>query len=114
MSRPASCPTNAARRALLRSLTLAAGAAAVMKPVQVRAAEPRNVDPKDTDAVALGYAEDATLVDSKKYPTYAKGSTCENCLLLQGKEGSNYRPCSLFPGKLVAIKGWCSGWSAEI
>jgi hypothetical protein len=114
MSRPASHPVNAARRALLRTLTLAAGAAAVVKSGRARAGEPSKVDPKGPDAVALGYVEDAALVDSKKYPTFAKGSTCENCLLLEGKEGSSYRPCSLFPGKLVAIKGWCTGWSAEI
>lgn len=114
MIRPASHPVNATRRALLQSLTLAAGAAAVMKSDHARAGEPSKVDPKAPDAVALGYLEDATLVNSKKYPTFAKGSTCENCLLLQGKEGGSYRPCSLFPGKLVAIKGWCTGWSAEI
>ncbi|HEY2676812.1 MAG TPA: high-potential iron-sulfur protein [Steroidobacteraceae bacterium] len=115
MSRPISRFVSA-RRTLIKNLGAAAGVAALM-PVQVRparAAEPPRVDIKDPAAVALGYTEDAARVDSKKYPTYAKGSTCENCLLLEGKEGSSYRPCHLFPGKLVAAKGWCTGWSAEI
>jgi hypothetical protein len=50
----------------------------------------------------------------KKYPSYVKGSTCENCLLLQGASGAIYRPCNLFPGKVVSVRGWCSGWAAEI
>jgi hypothetical protein len=116
MSRPIFRLVNNTRRTLIKILGAAAGAAALM-PAQVRparAAEPPRVDIKDPAAVALGYTEDAALVDTKKYPSYAKGSTCENCLLLEGKEGSHYRPCSLFPGKLVAAKGWCTGWTAEI
>ena len=114
MSRPPSRPVNAARRALIKILGAAAGAAVVIQARPARAVEPARVDVKDPAAVALGYTEDAARVDAKKYPTYAKGSTCENCLLLEGKEGSSYRPCNLFPGKLVAVKGWCTGWTAEI
>jgi High potential iron-sulfur protein len=105
---------NAARRTFIRSLGLAAGAAAFLQARNARAAEPPHVDVKDPAAVALGYVENATQVDVKKFPTYVKGSTCEDCLLLQGKEGNAYRPCNLFPGKLVAVKGWCTGWTAEI
>ena len=50
----------------------------------------------------------------KKFPRYVAGSNCDNCLQLQGKPGNNYRPCSLFPGKFVAVSGWCSGWTAEM
>jgi hypothetical protein len=53
-------------------------------------------------------------VDTKQYPNYVKGSNCENCLQLQGIAGNNYRPCSLFPDKLVSVSGWCSGWTAEM
>jgi hypothetical protein len=78
------------------------------------AAEPEKLSVKDPAAVALGYVEDAAQVDVKKYPGYVKGSTCENCLQLQGKSGDAYRPCSLFAGKVVSAKGWCSGWAAEM
>jgi len=105
---------NAARRTFIRSFGLAAGAAALLQSRTARAAEPSRLDVKDPAAVALGYVENAAQVDAKKFPTYVKGSTCEDCLLLQGKEGSAYRPCNLFPGKLVAVKGWCTGWTAEI
>lgn len=105
---------DAARRAFISSLGLAASAAALLQSRAARAAEPSHLDVKDPAAVALGYVENAAQVDAKKFPTYVKGSSCEDCLLLQGKEGNAYRPCNLFPGKLVAVKGWCSGWTAEI
>ena len=78
------------------------------------AAELAKLDVKDPAAAALGYVENASRVDAKKFPSYVKGSQCENCLQLQGSAGSAYRPCSLFPGKLVAVSGWCSGWTAEM
>jgi len=102
------------RRALVKNLGLAAGAAAALPFRPSRAAEPQRLDLKDPAAIALGYVESADLVDAKKYPAYVKGSTCENCLLLQGSSGSSYRPCTLFPGKVVSASGWCSGWTPEI
>jgi hypothetical protein len=89
-------------------------AAAGLPATQARAAEPAKLGVNDPAAVALGYVENAAAVDEKKYPRYVKGSNCENCLQLQGQAGSDYRPCTLFPGKLVAIAGWCSGWTAEM
>ncbi len=101
------------RRALVKALSLAMAAASV-RGWQARGAEPQKLDVKDPAAVALGYVESAARVDVKKYPAFVKGQNCENCLQLQGKAGSDYRPCSLFPGKLVAISGWCSGWTPEM
>jgi hypothetical protein len=101
------------RRALVKTLTLGVAVGA-MAARQTHAADPVKLDTKDPAAVALGYVENATQVDLKKYPAYVKGSNCDNCLQLQGSAGSNYRPCSLFPGKLVSVSGWCSGWTAEM
>jgi High potential iron-sulfur protein len=106
------CP-RAARRTLLQGLALGAAAAAVGARA-ARSAESAKVDLHDPQAVALGYVENASQVDTKKYPQYVAGSNCDNCLQLQGKPGNNYRPCTLFAGKLVAVSGWCSGWSAEM
>lgn len=99
------------RRAMLRTLLLGA-AAAIVRPSW--SAEPARLDVNDPAARALGYVENAGEVDAKKYPGYVPGSNCDNCLLLQGKPGNNYRPCSLFQGKLVAVSGWCTGWTAEM
>ncbi|MGA2397714.1 MAG: high-potential iron-sulfur protein [Steroidobacteraceae bacterium] len=101
------------RRTLLKGLALgAAGAAVGLR--SARSAEAAKVDVHDPQAVALGYVENASQVDTKKYPHYVPGSNCDNCLQLQGKPGNNYRPCTLFSGKLVAVAGWCSGWTAEM
>jgi hypothetical protein len=101
------------RRALVKtlSLTMVAGS---LRSGPARGAEPQKLDVKDPAAAALGYVESAAQVDVKKFPAFVKGSNCENCLQLQGKAGGDYRPCSLFPGKLVAVGGWCSGWAPEM
>jgi hypothetical protein len=101
------------RRALMKNLA-AAAAVAALPAGRSRSAELPHLDVKDSAAIALGYVENASQVDAKKYPAFVKGSSCDNCLLLQGASGAAYRPCTLFPGKLVSASGWCSGWSAEI
>ena len=105
-------PAASSRRAVMKDLAIAAAGMLVYRAAA--AAEPQRLDVKDPAAVARGYVESAAQLDARKYPSYVKGSSCENCLLLQGTGGSGYRPCSLFPGKVVAVRGWCSGWTAEI
>jgi high potential iron-sulfur protein len=102
------------RRAVIRNLGVAAGLSAASAWRGVRSAEPNRLDVKDPAAIALGYVESAAQVDVKKYPAFVQGSNCENCLQLQGTAGNNYRPCSLFPGKLVSVSGWCKGWTPEM
>ena len=101
------------RRTVVKGLALTTVTAALVVR-RSAAAEPVKLSVKDPAAVALGYVEDAAQVDAKKYPAYVKGSACENCLQLQGKPGDAYRPCSLFTGKVISVKGWCSGWTAEM
>jgi hypothetical protein len=114
MNRPTLLDTIVRRRSLVKNLAIAAGAAALLPVRQPRAAAPAHLDVKDPAAMALGYVENAAHIDLKKYPSYVKGSTCENCSQLQGAAGAAYRPCELFPGKVVAAAGWCSGWVAEL
>jgi hypothetical protein len=102
------------RRSLIKNFLVGAGSTALLATQRALAAELAHLDVKDPAAIAKAYVEDAGKVDEKKYPGFVKGSSCDNCLLLQGASGAGYRPCELFPGKLVAVKGWCSGWSAEI
>jgi hypothetical protein len=102
------------RRVLIKNLAFAATAAASFAARRTLSAELPRLDIKDPAATALGYLEDAKKIDVKKFPAYVEGSNCENCLLLQGSSGTPYRPCNLFPGKVVAATGWCTGWTAEI
>jgi high potential iron-sulfur protein len=105
---------NVTRREVVKNLSLAAGLSAALSWDRARGAQPARLDVKDPAAVAVGYVENAAQVDLKKYPAYVKGSNCENCLQLQGSAGDNYRPCGLFPGKLVSVSGWCTAWTPEI
>ena len=102
------------RRVVVKNLAIAAGAAAALPSRQAWSAEPQRLDVKDPAATAQGYVVNVSQVDPQKYPQYARGQSCENCLQLQGTAGNTYRPCGLFPGKLVSVSGWCKGWTAEM
>jgi len=102
------------RRAVVKALALGTAAASLIPGSSGAAGTAQRLDVHDPAAVALGYVENASQVDPKKFPRYVPGSSCENCLQLQGAAGNSYRPCNLFPGKLVSVGGWCSGWTAEM
>ncbi len=74
------------------------------------------LDVNDPTAKALLYVEDAAKVD-RKNPLAARftpDQNCNNCSQVQGKAGDANRPCAIFPGKLVAGKGWCSVWAKKV
>jgi len=101
------------RRKLLTNALVAAAAAAAAASPAVEAAEPAgytHLTPTDPSAAALGYVSDAKTVDAAKYKTYKPGEMCGNCLQLQGTAGDPWRPCILYPKKLVNVNGWCSGY----
>jgi hypothetical protein len=104
------------RRAALKRLALLAGAlgagAAASAP-DALAAELPHLTPDDPTAQALGYHDDASKVDAKDFPTYKPGQKCATCLQLQGQAGDPWRPCNLFPGRLVNANGWCRVWVAK-
>ncbi|MEC5404085.1 high-potential iron-sulfur protein [Paraburkholderia sp. MPAMCS5] len=65
----------------------------------------------DPQALALGYKEDASKVDTAKFSQYAAGQTCGTCSLFQGKATDAYGGCTLFGDKQVATRGWCSSYT---
>lgn len=68
----------------------------------------------DPTAKALGYVEDAAAIDPAKEAAYKKGSTCATCTLYQTAQAEGgYAPCTIFPGKAVAAKGWCRAFVAK-
>lgn len=100
------------------------GHAAVAVPVAVIFASPGvaaptgpgpslpKLDLNDPVAKALMYTHEASKVDATKAPSFKPGHDCANCVQLQAGAG-DWRPCNAFPGKLVAVKGWCSAWAAK-
>jgi hypothetical protein len=64
----------------------------------------------DPQGQALGYKEDGSKVDRKKFANYQPAQTCASCQQFQGAAKDAFGPCAIFPGKAVSAKGWCSAW----
>jgi High potential iron-sulfur protein len=103
--------TSPSRRRLLRRLALGVSLA----PVAISgwraafAADLPLLPVSAPQATAVSYVENAN--DAKGA---APGSSCANCGLYQGADGSAQGPCQLFPGKAVKAAGWCSSWAAQM
>jgi hypothetical protein len=101
------------RRAALKTLMTAGsafGALAVL-PIEHASAAADAAKPhltlQDPTAVALAYTENGDKVDASKFPTYKPGQHCGNCMQSKGDPKDAWLACNLFPGKMVAAKGWC-------
>ncbi|TFW29608.1 high-potential iron-sulfur protein [Massilia horti] len=98
------------RRVILLSLSAAATASAVGLPLSAFAAL-QKLDVKDPQAVSLGYTEDSTTVDKKKFPKHQNSQVCSGCQFYQtAQEQNGFAPCTIFGGKAVAAKGWCNSY----
>ena len=71
------------------------------------AADLPHLSPTDPTAVALSYVEDAATT---KNASFQAGSACDVCALYQGDRKAAWGPCAVFPGKDVAVKGWCTSF----
>ncbi|MDP5134604.1 high-potential iron-sulfur protein [Rheinheimera baltica] len=71
--------------------------------VSLRAFAAEHVDPENPQAKALQYV----------HKSAKEGQNCANCILLQGNAGEAWRPCGVFPGKLVNAEGWCAAWAKK-
>jgi hypothetical protein len=84
----------------------------------VRADVPANaVAADDPTAVALKYHADATQADraaAARPGKPAEEQLCSNCQFLLVDQGEgDWHGCSLFPGKLVNVNGWCASWTLK-
>ncbi|MFT4655005.1 MAG: hypothetical protein ACI82S_002665 [Patiriisocius sp.] len=68
--------------------------------VTLRASAQEKLSLDDPTAQALQYVHESQV----------EGAYCDNCMYIQGEDGTEWRPCAIFPGKVVAAKGWCSAW----
>jgi hypothetical protein len=74
----------------------------------------KKIDPKDPQAVSLGYVDDTTKADAKKYPKHENSQMCSNCQFYQtAQEEDKVAPCIILSNKGVAAKGWCSAWAKK-
>ena len=100
------------RRTFVIQSVAGAGILALTRLAQAQAAAPL-VQETEPQASALGYKNDATKVDTAKFPKYAAGQNCANCALYQGKPTDAAGLCPLFAGKQVSAKAWCSAWAKK-
>ncbi|MFQ5609570.1 MAG: high-potential iron-sulfur protein [Woeseiaceae bacterium] len=102
-----------ARRKFIQ-LSAAAAAGCFMTDSRKSAAqELPKLEESDPMAQAMKYTRDASTVDPSAMTKPDKVQTCDNCALVQGDDGEDWRPCQIFPGKLVAGDGWCSVWALK-
>ena len=87
-----------------------AAAAATTAASRAAADELPKLQEDDPTAVALKYVHDASTVDAN---LRSEERFCYNCALYVGSPDDEWAACSIFPGKQVAGKGWCSVWAAK-
>jgi hypothetical protein len=99
------------RRRLLQRLALGASLTplAVVGVRRAPAASAPLLSVDAPEARAVKYVEDA-----RKAKGATPGSSCANCGLYQGANGSAQGPCQLFAGKDVKAAGWCSSWAPQM
>lgn len=131
-SNPASCPAscNQNRRRFLRRVSfgflwaapvLTIGERLLFKSsFQAHANKEKLVMVKESEPQpkALGYLEDASKVDVKKWSKRAgpagQKQFCYNCMFYQTKSDpktTTAAPCTIFANKGVTAKGWCNSWT---
>jgi len=105
-------PRKCTRRLFLRSSAAAFPAGLIILEQPASAQDLPHLSAENPMAQALLYVDDAANVDTSKAlaARFEPGQHCGNCVQLQGESPDEWRPCSLFPGKLVASAGWCSAW----
>ena len=102
-----------ARRKFIQLSALAAAGALAVPGRKVFAQDLPKLSEDDPMAKNMKYVHDASTVDPASRPNPAADQNCANCALIQGNDGDAWRPCSIFPGKVVAADGWCQVWAPK-
>ncbi len=102
-----------ARRTFMQLSAAATAGAFLHTSRDASAQDMPQADPESDASKALKYTHDASTVDPADRLQPAEDQTCANCMLIQGNEGDEWRPCPLFPNQVVAAAGWCSAWAPK-
>jgi hypothetical protein len=82
-------------------------------PTIALAADLPHLAEADPTAAAMGYKEDSTKVDAKKFANHKPDQVCSKCKYYTGDVAAAYGTCQIFNGKEVNTKGWCQVWQAK-
>lgn len=102
-----------ARRQFMQLSAVAAAGLVVSPGRKAMAQDMPQIEESDPVAQSLKYTHDASSVDPASRANPAADQNCANCALIQGGDGDAWRPCQIFPGKLVNNAGWCSVWAPK-
>jgi len=105
--------TKLQRRKFIQLSAVAAAGVMVAPNRKAEAQDMPKLAEDDPMAQAMKYVHDSSTVDPASRPNSAPEQLCSNCALVQGAEGEQWRPCQIFPGKLVNADGWCSVWAPK-
>jgi len=105
--------TKIARRKFIQLSAVAAAGVLVQPGRAARAGDMPQLAEDDPMAQGMKYTHDASTVDPASRANSAADQTCANCALIQGNDGDAWRPCQIFPGKVVSAKGWCTVWAPK-
>lgn len=116
-------PMSKSRRDAVKLMLGTAAAIPVVNLVgfgTARADAPANaVAATDPTAIALKYNADATQSDRAAAARPGAPVEEQNCANCQFKvadapgAGGDWAGCSLFPGKLINMNGWCASWTLK-
>ena len=106
---------NLSRRRFLQTVAVAVPVSTLLTQRHAAAQDLPKLTEDDPAAKALLYVNDAANVDTSQplAARYEEGQHCATCAQIMGDEGAEWRPCAIFPGKLVSAKGWCSVWASR-
>ena len=102
-----------ARRQFLQIASVAAAGCILRPGSEAMAQDMPKLTVDDPVAASMRYTHDAATVDAATRANPAPEQTCTNCALIQGADGDEWRPCQIFPGKLVNTNGWCAVWAPK-
>lgn len=101
------------RRKFIQLSAVAAAGALVHTGRTAVASDLPQLSEDDPMAQAMKYVHDASKVDAASRANPAPEQNCANCALIQGDDAAAWRPCQIFPGKLVNANGWCQVWAPK-
>ena len=104
---------NIARRKFMHLSAAAVAGLVVVPSREAKSQDMPMLEESDPVAQSLKYTHDANAVDPASRANPAAEQNCSNCALIQGDEGATWRPCQIFPGKLVNNNGWCAVWAPK-
>jgi len=102
-----------ARRKFIQLSAVAAAGVLVQPGREAYAEDMPQLSEDDPMASGMKYTHDASTVDPASRANPAADQTCANCALIQGEDGAAWRPCQIFPGKVVNADGWCQVWAPK-